>query len=125
MQMCSRCFSALLPLPYAGMGSRRQGWQIGIGARGNFSVVPSRNFGAAKPPAVVCLGLDRLQIQPPFRGSFKNRNQILSEAHNPVLLCLPPFAFRLPTAPTPPSFPAQCFTGSTGLGFSGSRWWER
>lgn len=49
---------------------------------------------------IVFLGLD-LQIQPPFRENFKNRNQILSEAHNPVLLCLLPFAFRLPTASDP------------------------
>lgn len=46
-------------------------------------------------------GLDLLQTQPPFRGNSKNRNQILSEAHNPVLLCLLPFAFRLPSAATP------------------------
>lgn len=120
----------------------------------NYSTFLRRSCRAVKG-AIVCLGLGLPQIQAPFREKFKNSNQILSEAHNPVWLCLLPFAFRLPNrfrprgawpwlnpsrprwglpctpgAPAlPPQLPLQgFFTGGTGLGFSGSRWchsWER
>lgn len=106
MQMCSRCFSAL-------MSVSKTVWRVcwdGVAEAGvinlNFHAqklkhVSQRGTSGQRITQLFFWGLDLRQTQPPFRENFKNRNQILSEEHNPVLLCLLPFAFWLPSAPDP------------------------